>query len=109
MIQKDEEENIKRLYFIKRHGIRQIARDHHSRKTARKAISDACISQYYLAVLKPCLAMAPYLLIMGNWLREDMKRPVKQCHTAHRIYERLVSEYSFRGSERKVREHVSKL
>ena len=41
MIQVDEKETIRRLYFIKRHSMRQVARErHHSRKTVKKAIMD---------------------------------------------------------------------
>jgi transposase len=110
MIQVEEKENIRRLYFIKRNSIRQIAEEHHySRKTVRKAIADASVPEYHLSVPKPCPVMDPYLPIVENWLKEDKGKPEKQRHTAHRIYERLVNENNFVGSERTVREHVSKL
>jgi transposase len=110
MIQVDEKEKIRRLYFIKRHSIRQIAREHHySRKTVRKAIQDASIPEYRLSVPKPYPVMGPYLPIIERWLREDKYRPKKQRHTAHRIYERLIDEHGFTGCERTVRKHVSRL
>ena len=50
MIQVDEKEKIRRLYFIKRRSIRQIAREHrYSRKTVRKAIRDASVPQDHLS------------------------------------------------------------
>lgn len=110
MIKVDEKENIRRFYFIKRYSIRRIAREnHYSRKTVRKAIADASVPKYWLSTPKPRRVMGPYLPIIENWLEEDKGRPEKQRHTAHRIYDRLVSEHSFQGSERTVREHVSKL
>ena len=110
MIQVDEKEKIRRLYFIKRHSIRKIAREHHySRKTVRKATQDASVPEYHLSVPKPYPVMGPYLPIIERWLREDKYRPKKQRHTAHRIYERLVDEQGFTGCERTVRKHVSRL
>ncbi len=110
MIQVDEKENIRRLYFIKRHSIRRIAREHHySRKTVRKAISDASVPEYHLSVSKPCPVMGPFLPVIETWLIEDKQRARKQRHTAHRIYARLVKEYGFTGGERTVRKHVSRL
>ena len=79
MIQVDEKEKIRRLYFIKRHSIRKIAREHHySRKTVRKAIQDATVPEYRLSVPKPYPVMGPYLPIIERWLREDKYRPKKQ-------------------------------
>jgi transposase len=110
MIQVDEKEKIRRLYFIKRHSIRKIAREHHySRKTVRKAVNDASVPEYHLSVPKPYPVMGPYLPIIERWLREDKYRPKKQRHTAHRIYERLIDEHGFTGCERTVRKHVSRL
>lgn len=110
MIQVEEKEEIRRLYFIKRHSIRKIAREHHySRKTVRKAIKDASAPEYHLSVPKPYPVMGPYLPIIERWLKEDRSRPKKQRHTAHRIYERLIDEHDFTGCERTVRKHVSRL
>ena len=110
MIQVDEKEAIRRLYFIRRHSQRRIARErHHSRKTVKKAIMDSSVPTYHLTRAKPCPVMGPYKEIIEGWLEEDRSRPKKQRHTAHRIYERLVSEYFFTGAERTVREYVRKL
>lgn len=110
MIQVKEKETIRKLYFIKRHSTRKIARErHHSRKTVKKAIMDGGVPQYHLTRAKPCPVMDPYKTIIENWLKGDQSQPKKQRHTAHRIYERLVNEFSFTGAERTVREYVSKL
>ena len=110
MIQVEQKETIRRLYFIKRHSVRQIAKElGHSRKTIKKAIADAAVPQYRLAAGRPSLAMGPYLDTIKTWLEVDKSRPLKQRHTAHRIYVRLVNECGFTGAERTVREHVAKL
>ena len=110
MIQVDEKENIRRLYFIKRHSIREISVElRRSRQTVRRAIADGSVPQYHLTVSKPSPMMGPYLDIIKGWLEADKGQSVKQRHTAHRIYMRLISEHGFTGAERTVRMHVSKL
>ncbi len=110
MIQVEEKENIRRLHFIQRHSIREIARElNHSRKTVRRAITDAAVPEYHLTAPRSCPVMAPFQGIIERWLEEDKGQPQKQRHTAARIYQRLVSEHSFTGSERTVRQHVSRL
>lgn len=50
--------------------------------------------------------MDPFLVIIDQRLSEDESRPPKQRHTAHRIYDRLVYEFGFRGGESTVRQYV---
>ena len=110
MIQVDEKEIIRRLYFTKRLSVRQIAKElGHSRHTVKKAVEDASPPEYHLRVQKRCPVMTPCREIIETWLEEDKNRPPKQRHTAHRIFERLVSEHGFTGAERTVRQYVSKL
>lgn len=110
MIQVDEKETIRRLHFIQRYSIREISKElHHSRKTVRKAIRDASVPKYHLVKERPCPVMDPFKATIEGWLEEDKSQPRKQRHTAHRIYERLVSEQHFTGGERTVREYVSRL
>jgi transposase len=110
MIKVDEKETIRRLYFIKRHSTRQIARErHHSRKTVKKAIMDGGVPEYHLTRDKPYPVMGSYRDIIEGWLKGDRSQPKKQRHTARRIYQRLVSEYLFTGAERTVRDYVRKL
>lgn len=52
--------------------------------------------------------MDPYVQIVDAWLLEDQTAPRKQRHTAKRIYDRLVAEHEFAGSERTVRYYVAK-
>jgi len=81
MIQMDEKETIRRLYFIKRHSIRQIAEElNHSRKTVRKAIADASVPQYHLTAPKPSPVMGPHMNKVMEWLEKDKsRRKISKC------------------------------
>ena len=110
MITVDQKEFIRREYFINRKSMRQIARElHHSRKTIRKAIYDPGIPVYKRSRPAPKRSIGPFLEIIQQWLAEDKQRPVKQRHTAKRVYERLKVEYGYQGSDRTVRDVVSRL
>jgi transposase len=110
MIQVDEKETIRRLYFIQRHSIREIAKElNHSRRTVKKAITDATVPEYHLTALRASPVMDPFKAIIERWLEEDKSQPKKQRHTAHRIYTRLVGEQNFTGGERTVRQYISRL
>jgi len=110
MITVEHKEVIRREYFIKRKSVRQIAREFkYSRKTVRKAIMDPGIPVYSRKKPSAKPVMGPYLPIIKQWLEEDRSCPLKQRHTAKRIYDRLKEEYGFPGGERSVRREVSLL
>ena len=46
-----------------------------------------------------CPVMDPVAGIVEGWLRADRDQPVKQRHTAHRVWQRLVDEHGFTGAE----------
>jgi predicted transcriptional regulator len=48
------------------------------------------------------------LPIIDQWLEDDLKRWGKQKHTAARIYQRLVDEYDFKGSESNITNECQK-
>ncbi|WP_100489379.1 IS21 family transposase [Sporolactobacillus pectinivorans] len=48
------------------------------------------------------------LPVIDQWLLEDQKHWVKQKHTAARVYQRLVEEYSFKGSASNIRKLVAR-
>ncbi len=108
MVTVELKEMIRWEHFIRGKSIRRIAREqNHSRKTIRKAIMDPGIPCYNRTrpVIKRVMGL--YLPIIEQWLEEDRNRPVKQRHTAKRIYDRLKEEYGFSGGERTVRRYVS--
>lgn len=53
--------------------------------------------------------VGPYMAVIQAWLEMDALAPRKQQHTAKRIYDRLVEEYQFQGSYRRIREVVAEL
>lgn len=107
MLKVNQREQIRRAYFIGGQSLRQIAREqHHDRGTIRKALRDAGPPQYTLKQSRPRPVLGAFLALIEQWLDEDKARPPKQRHTAHRIYERLVAEYCFRGGESSVRQYV---
>jgi transposase len=81
-----------------------------SRQAIRKALAaPAAPPRYELSAPRPSPVMGPYLGIVRQWLAGDEEAPPKQRHTAHRIYDRLVSEHGFTGAEVTVRQAVARL
>jgi transposase len=110
MLTVEQKEIIRRDFFIHRKSMRQIARERHiSRKTIRKAVYDPGIPVYTRSRPAPKGSIGPFVEVIRQWLQEDKQRPVKQRHTARRIFHRLREEYSYPGSERTVRRQVSAL
>lgn len=57
----------------------------------------------------PGKVMGPFMEIVRTWITEDKLMPVKQRHTAKRIYERLKNQHGYAGSERTIRTHVARI
>jgi transposase len=103
-------------FIKKKHGcegwpIRKIARQLEvSRQTVRKVLAGpAEPPRYQQRVSRPQPVMGPYLPVIERWLTNDETAPRKQRHTARRIYDRLVAEHDFPGSEVTVRRAVRTL
>jgi len=107
MIQVDEKELIRRAYLLDGSSERQIAKERkHSRDTVAAAIADPKTATYRLSVPRASPVMDPVKEVVAGWLLADQTAPKKQRHTAHRIFERLVTEHSFQGKESTVRRYV---
>jgi transposase len=91
--------------------IRKIARQLEvSRQTVRKVLAaPAEPPRYRQMVLRPQPVVGAYLPVIERWLTADETAPRKQRHTAKRVYDRLVEEYGFAGSEVTVRRAVRAL
>ena len=110
MLTVDQREQVRRAYFIEGKSIRRIAREGlHDRRTVRKFLRDAGPPRYTLKVPRRRPVLEPFLSVIHQWLKEDEDRPSKQRHTAHRIYDRLVSEFGFSGGESTVRQYVGEI
>jgi transposase len=100
-------ELIRRKHFVDGMSLRAIAKElGHSRKFVKKAISHPVPPGYQLSKSKPKPVLDPVRPMIDAWLEEDLSRPVKQRHTAQRIYERLVDEHDFAGDVTTVRRYV---
>ncbi len=108
MLTVDEIETIRRAYYVEQQSIRAIAKDqHHHRRVVREAVGGASPPrQYRLRQPKPRPVLDPVRTQMDGWLEGDTGAPRKQRHTAKRIFDRLVDEQGFLGSERIVRAYV---
>ncbi len=99
-------EHIRTSHRVYGKKIREIARDTgHSKNTVKKALRGEFCG-YTERRSQPYPVLGPYLAIIDGWLQADKTEPKKQRHTAHRIYERLVEEHEFTGSEPTVRRYV---
>lgn len=56
----------------------------------------------------PSPVMDPVKPMIDKWLLEDMKKKKKYRRTAKRMWQQLVQEEGFKGSERSVRAYVAK-
>lgn len=105
-----DKEYIRKQHFREGWSIRKIARQTGiCRKTVRRMLRDSEIPAYRLKAPRPRPVTGPYLEIIRTWLREDRNAPGKQRHTAKRVYDRLVAEHGFSGSESNIRKVVSDL
>ena len=93
-------------------SIREIARRvGHCRKTIRKVLKwDGSPPRYTLKEPRPCPTVTNEIrnFVVDVLARDEIVTP-KQRHTAKRIYERLVAEFAYEGSESGIRRLVGKL
>ena len=102
----DQYEFIRTGYRVYGKSISELSRiTGHSRNTIKKAIrGEPWGYKERRRQLFPVLG--PYMGIIDRWLKGDEGQPKKQRHTARRIYNRLVEECGFKGSESTVRRYV---
>jgi transposase len=87
-------------------NISEVARlTGHSRNTIKKAIRGEPWG-YKERSHQPFPVLDQYRTIIDSWLESDRDKPKKQRHTARRIYNRLVDEHGYSGSESTVRRYV---
>jgi transposase len=103
-------EFIRKKHYVEGWSIRKLNRQlGYARQTIRRALASSAIPQYQLENERPCPVLDPYREVIEAWLEADQSAPKKQRHTAKRIYDRLVEEYGFNGSDSAVRKYVRKL
>ena len=102
----DQYEMVRTAHRVYKKSIRQIARETgHTRRTIRKVLAGK--EPKYRREKEPaCPVMDPVAGVVDGWLKADRDKPVKQRHTAHRVWQRLVDEHDFTGAEPTVRRWV---
>ncbi len=109
MLTVEKKEEIRREYFLKKKSIRKISKEMYcSRTTVRKAIRDSDTPVYTLSSPRKYPVLEPVIPIIDNWLKGDESWNKKQRHTAHRVWERLKTEYGFLGDVSTVRRYIHK-
>lgn len=103
--------HIKYLSFHKGENYSEISRETgHDFKTVKKYAEKEDWNESATKERKPKKSkLDPYKPTIDKWLEEDVKAPVKQRHTAKRIFDRLKEIYGneFDVSDRTVRNYVS--
>jgi transposase len=109
MLAMAQQHYIKYLRDVKDQSISQIADQVGVNwRTARKYADCSDWNKEALPLRGKFPIMEAYREQVDTWLLEDQTRPKKQRHTSKRIYDRLVSEFGFAGSDRTVRYYVAK-
>jgi transposase len=110
MLDVNDNEIIRRKVEIDGMSQREVALElGHSRKTVAKALAHPIPPGYQVHKPRSSPVMDPYRAIIERWLALDKAAPVKQRHTAQRIYERLRDEEKFAGDAGTVRRFVARL
>ena len=87
-------ESIRRDHDREDLSIRVLARRHGMhRRTVRWALESASPPERKRPVRRPAPALGPYCELIDSWLVADESAPIKQRHTAKRVWERLSDEY----------------
>jgi len=106
MLRMDQYEHVRTASRVYGHSINKISRDTgHSRNTIIKALRREHKS-YSPRQVQSFPVLGAFSQIIDQWLLGDKEQPKKQRHTTRRIYNRLVSEFDFDGSESNVRKFV---
>ena len=105
-----DKEYIRKKHFLEGWSIHELSRQLKiSRQTVRKMLKDGEIPKYNRQVPKPCPVMDPFREVIESILKMDETAPVKQRHTAARIFTRLHEEFDFNCGESTVRRYVRNL
>jgi transposase len=102
-------ERIRRDHREEGLSIRALAQRHRvHRRTVRQALASA-VPPPRKTPERSSPALGPYREIVRGWLREDLKVPAKQRHTARRVWQRLRDEHDAGVAESTVRAFVAEV
>lgn len=105
----EDYEAIRRAYFVEGMSIRAIRRKlGYDRDTIRKAIVQSAPQGYQLKQPREAPVLGPFKEKIDQLLKESDQQRRKQRYTAHRIYELVVEQAGYNGSEGSVHNYVSR-
>ena len=98
MLNVEDQERIRRAYYLEEKSIRQIAREQgHTRRTVKKAISATAGPKYEMRKARSAPVLGAYKARIEALLQENDNLPAKQQYTGKRIYE-VVRAEGYSGS-----------
>jgi len=90
-------------------SVRELARRHGvHRRDVRRALASATPPARKVPE-RVAPALGAHEVTVRGWLREDLAAPVKQRHTARRVWQRLVVEHGADVAESTVRAFVARV
>jgi transposase len=90
-------------------SIRELAVRHQvHRRTVRQALASAVPPPRKAYAPRPRPAIGAYAAVIDEWLLADREVPVKQRHTARRVWQRLVAEHGASVAEVTVSRYVAR-
>lgn len=97
---------IRRYYFVKKKGIKEISRDLNiSRNTVRKVIRSGQTKHEYIRRQQPFPKLGPYIGALNEQLEQDWQRIPKRRLTAVKLYE-FLKQQGYEGGYDSVRKYV---
>src|SRR5271168_940443 len=98
---------VRRSVLVEGRSQREVAREFGiSRKTIQKMLRYAVPPGYQRQQPVKRPKLGPWLGVIDAILEDDRQRPVKQRHTAKRIFDRLRQEYAYTGGYTIVKDYV---
>lgn len=98
---------IRQEHFLHGKSVRQISKESRiHRRLIRQALNDAEPPKRKKIARETCTLTPSIKYFIDHWIQCDQKSPIKQRHTAHRIFTRLVEEHEFAGAEPTIRKYV---
>ena len=99
---------IRRKVLVDKVSKRQIRREYRiGAATLEKVLAHPEPLGYQATERRYKPKLGPFTAVIDEILEDDKTAPVKQRHTAKRIYERLRGEHHYQGSESQVRRYVA--
>ncbi len=109
MLNVEDQERIRRAYYLEEKSMRQIAREEgYSRKTVKKAITATASPKYEMRNPRSAPVLGSYKARIEELLQANDTLPAKQRYTGKRIYE-VIREEGYRGSQSGVQVYLSRL